>query len=52
MHLQRKLCQFIKGLIEGVSEHYKTPITYSKKSCMLDGAEYCEFDLTFLENKA
>lgn len=44
----RRLCQFMEGLIDGVAGHYQSPIKYKQRTCMLDGGEVCEFDLTFL----
>lgn len=44
----RRLCQFMEGLIEGVAGHYQSPIKYEQRTCMLDGGEVCEFELTFL----
>jgi predicted hydrocarbon binding protein len=46
-HSKRKLCQLVEGIIEGVSEKFKTPIKYFQSSCMSKGDENCCFELTF-----
>lgn len=43
----RKMCQLMEGLIDGVADYYKSPIKQSQTQCMLRGAESCDFDLTF-----
>ena len=45
---KRKLCQFMEGLIEGVSEYFKTKIEYKQTQCTLNGSKTCKFDLTFV----
>lgn len=44
---KRKLCALAKGLIQGVSEYYKTPIEIKETKCMLNGADECVFELKF-----
>ncbi|MFH1454604.1 MAG: heme NO-binding domain-containing protein [Armatimonadota bacterium] len=44
---ERKLCPLIMGIIEGISDYYKTPIEVKKVKCMLDGAPECVFELNF-----
>lgn len=44
---ERKLCALMTGLLEGVAEHFKTPIQYTHTKCMRNGADVCEFHLTF-----
>lgn len=44
---KRKLYDFVEGLLDGVSEHFKMPITYTRKIISLDGSEACEFELSF-----
>jgi len=43
----RRLCPFMRGLIQGVAEVYGEQITIEEKKCMLKGAPECEFHLTF-----
>jgi predicted hydrocarbon binding protein len=45
---ERKLCAFMEGLLDGVSDHFKIQINQEHKTCMHHGAEHCAFDLTFL----
>lgn len=45
---KRKLCKFMEGLIDGVADHFKSPIQYEQSSCKHDGAENCHFELKFL----
>ena len=47
---ERSLCQFMEGLIDGVAGHFQSPVHYKQRTCMLDGAVVCEFDLTFVTN--
>lgn len=47
----RRLCKFMEGLIDGVSDYYGTPIRHSQKRCMLDGDWVCEFELLFPAKK-
>ncbi len=43
----RMLCRFMEGLIDGVAGYYQSPIKYEQRTCMLEGGEVCEFNLTF-----
>lgn len=43
----RKLCYFMEGLIDGVADVFRSPITHRQRHCMLEGGELCEFELTF-----
>lgn len=43
----RRLCHFMEGLIEGVADHFRSPVGYRQTRCMLRGDEVCEFDLCF-----
>jgi len=45
---ERMLCAFVEGLIEGVAEHYRSPIRYQQRQCMLEGGPSCEFELEFV----
>ena len=49
LHYQskRKLCDLLKGLIQGVADYYKEEVSYNKIQCMKEGAEECIFELTF-----
>jgi predicted hydrocarbon binding protein len=44
---ERKLCLLAEGLIEGVAEHYRSPIRFRQTQCMLEGGSSCEFELEF-----
>lgn len=44
---ERRMCQVMEGLIEGVAEFYHSPIQYKQTRCMLKGEEVCEFALRF-----
>ncbi len=44
---KRKLCSFMKGIIRGVGDYYRTGILIEEKKCMKKGDNYCEFELTF-----
>ena len=44
---ERKLCQFMEGLIEGVSSYYNTEINYQQGRCLHRGDDCCEFTLAF-----
>ena len=44
---KRKLCALMAGLLEGTAEHFNTPIEYQQTRCMHQGADTCEFHLTF-----
>ncbi len=38
----RKICEFGKGLIKGIGQHYNQPLVVREPSCMHDGKPYCE----------
>lgn len=44
---KRALCPLFVGLLEGVADHFRTPIHRRETACMLKGAPACEFHLTF-----
>jgi len=44
---RRRLCRLMEGLLEGVGDYYKTPISQRQRGCMLDGADECVFELEF-----
>jgi predicted hydrocarbon binding protein len=44
---EKKLCWLMEGLIEGVAEHYRSPIRSRQRQCMLEGGPSCEFELEF-----
>lgn len=44
---KRKLCFLMEGLLEGVADYYRSPIRQRQKRCMIEGAEECDFELTF-----
>lgn len=44
---KRRLCHLMEGLIDGVSDYYKTPIRYRQTKCLLEGGSECEFELVF-----
>ncbi|MFQ5464333.1 MAG: heme NO-binding domain-containing protein [Thermodesulfobacteriota bacterium] len=44
---RRKLCHLFEGLIDGVADYYGSPIEYGQRTCMLEGARACEFELAF-----
>ena len=37
----------VTGMIEGVAEHYRSPIRYRQRQCMMEGEASCEFELEF-----
>lgn len=43
----RKLCPMIEGMLEAVSDHFKTPIISTQTRCMLRGDIECEFQISF-----
>ena len=43
----RKLCKLAEGLIFGAGEHFGTDVALTHQTCMLDGADHCEFHLHF-----
>ncbi|MBC8400785.1 MAG: heme NO-binding domain-containing protein [Candidatus Marinimicrobia bacterium] len=46
-HSKRKFCHLMEGLIEGVADYYGSPIQQKQSRCMLEGDDFCEFDLKF-----
>ena len=46
-HSKRKLYSFMEGLIDGVADHFNTPIEQSHKIYGKDGSEYCDFHIIF-----
>lgn len=44
---KRKLYKLMEGLIDGVAEHFKTPIEQQHSVYEKDGLEYCDFKLQF-----
>lgn len=43
----RKLCAFVEGLLDGIGERFGETIAFQKTQCLIDGADCCEYDLTF-----
>ncbi len=43
---RKGLCPMVKGLVMGLSEHFKEPIDIQHPVCSRDGAEHCEFLLS------
>ncbi len=37
----RKMCDVAKGIVQGVSDHYKEPLLISESQCMHNGASEC-----------
>lgn len=46
---QRKMCSFLRGLIEGVARHYKERVKITERTCMKQGAPRCELAIDFLD---
>lgn len=44
---ERKLYQFMEGLINGVSEYFGIPIKQTQKIYIREGIEFCDFHLIF-----
>ena len=44
----RNLCHFMEGLIDGVADHFDTPIEHRQATCVHEGDDCCEFALSFL----
>ncbi len=44
---ERKLCRFAEGLIDGTADYFKTAIAHRQVQCVLQGNDYCRFDLAF-----
>jgi hypothetical protein len=43
----RRLCHFMEGLIDGVADHFQSPIRHQQSECLLRGDAVCRFDLGF-----
>ena len=43
----RQLYDFMDGLIEGVAEHFDTPIAYTREMVGDNGDKFCKYNLTF-----
>jgi hypothetical protein len=43
----RRLCHLMEGLLDGVADHFHSPIARTQTRCILKGADVCVFDLTF-----
>lgn len=39
----RQLCPLLRGILEGVADHYGETFAIAERECMLDGADRCEF---------
>ncbi len=48
---KRKLYDLMEGLIDGVGEFFKSPIQQTHKIYQKNGAELCDFELTFTADK-
>ena len=46
-HSKRKLYDFVEGLLDGVSDYFKIPISYTRRPFVENGKELCEFAVTF-----
>lgn len=44
-----KLCDFLKGMIEGTAHLFKEKISYEKIQCMKDGDYECKFNISFIK---
>jgi hypothetical protein len=40
---RRGLCPMVRGLVQGLSKHFREPIDIQHPVCSRDGAEHCEF---------
>ena len=43
----RKFCSLATGLINGASQHFKTPVTINHTKCMHSGSDHCRLELKF-----
>jgi hypothetical protein len=43
----RKLCVLLRGLAQGVLQHFEEPATIEETSCMLRGDQACMFEILF-----
>jgi len=46
-HSNRGLCCFVEGLIAGLGDYYQVNIECRQEKCACDGADACEFVLSF-----
>jgi predicted hydrocarbon binding protein len=44
---RRRLCPLMAGLLEGAAAYFGTPLEYRETKCTSQGADACEFHLTF-----
>jgi len=44
---KRKLCHLVEGLLEGLAEFYKVPLSYTQTVCALNDGDVCEFNIKF-----
>ena len=44
---RRRLCSLMAGLLEGAAAFFGTPLEYLETKCTSQGADACEFHLTF-----
>lgn len=42
----RQLCDLAKGMVQGVADHFDTPLEIDEASCMKDGDERCRLVVT------
>lgn len=45
----RKMCALMEGLLQGAADYFDTPIEYSQRECMHDGAEACVYTVRVLQ---
>lgn len=43
---ERRLCALAKGIVEGVGDHYGTPLVVTESTCMSSGGPYCLLDVS------
>ncbi|OGQ99716.1 MAG: hypothetical protein A2505_03775 [Deltaproteobacteria bacterium RIFOXYD12_FULL_55_16] len=43
----RGLCHLFSGLIDGVADHYQTPLSQRQLACLGDGQPECLFEISF-----
>ena len=46
----RGLCHLFSGLIDGVADHYRTPLSQRQLACTCDGQPECLFEVSFDDN--
>jgi len=49
---KRKFCALVDGLLNGVSEYFKWPISFHQSQCMLKGSPSCDYQISFATQKA